>query len=269
MTSLSWKPLSLLGVMLMVAIGLQAGAIKIMTSLSQPDQPVTETSSADHAKPPAHSSKPEVMVADPPHLAELHDKPAPAHTPEQIPEHALEQAPTPESHSAPVVEPAPMPAPAHASMPMSNIPPPIELDPEPSAETPAPAPHGTPTASIEAATLASRIPPPIELETETPASALLEPSWLEARDSNHYTVQLYSGKDLSRLREIAASESISMDAPKAYFTTASRSGPWYSLVVGDYPDFKAAQDTATQIATQSGSIKPWIRRFSEIQARMR
>ena len=124
-----------------------------------------------------------------------------------------------------------------------------------------------PAASAEAATLTSRIPPPIEPEAST--STLLEPDWLEARNPNHYTVQLYSGKDLDRLREIAASESITTIEPKAYFMTPSRSGPWYSLVVGDYPDFNAAQNTATKIAAQSGSIKPWIRRFSEIQARMR
>jgi len=188
------------------------------------------------------------------------------------PEHTPEPAPGAESHSPrPIAEPMPVPAPA----PVSNIPPPIELEPKAPAETPSDAPHETPP-SAEAATLTSRIPPPIELEAAPPieleaasANTLLEPDWLEARDPNHYTVQLYSGKDLDKLRQIAVSESITTVEPKAYFMTPSRSGPWYSLVVGDYPDFNAAQNIATKIAAQSGSIKPWIRRFSEIQARMR
>ena len=262
MDSLSWKPLALLSGILVVAIGLQAGSINMMINLSQPDEPAAKTASADHAPPVAHSAKPEVPVTDPPHLASVTHQTEPAHSPEA---HAMETSPAVESHSPPVVDAPPMP-----SMPRSNIPPPIELDPEPSAETHTEAPHGAPpTASLEAATLTSRIPPPIEPESMTPAGNLLEPNWLEGRDPDHYTVQLYSGKDLDKLREIAGSDSVTTDGPKAYFTSPSRSGPWYSLVVGDYPDFAAAQKMATEIAARSGSIKPWIRRFSEIQARMR
>ncbi len=262
MTSLSWKTLSLLGSMLVIAIGLQAGGIKIMMSLNQPSELAAKTSNTDHAKSLARPSKPDTSVTDPPHLAGLNSKAEPEHTPAP--------APSAESHSPrPIAEPMPMPVPAPALAPASNIPPPIELEPKASAETPSDAPHETPPApSVEAATLTSRIPPPIELEAAS-ANTLLEPDWLEARDPNHYTVQLYSGKDLDKLREIAVSESITTVEPKAYFMTPSRSGPWYSLVVGDYPDFNAAQNIATKIAAQSGSIKPWIRRFSEIQARMR
>lgn len=260
----SWKPLALLSGILVIAIGLQAGSINIMINLSEPDEPTTKAASADPTQPATHTTKPEVAVTDPPHLANLNQQQEPAHSPEA---QTIETSPEAESHSPPVAETLPV-EPLPTSMPRSNIPPPIELDPEPSAEAPAEAlPSAPPTASVEAATLTSRIPPPIELEAS--ASNLLEPNWLEGRDPDHYTVQLYSGKDLDKLREIAGSDSITTDGPKAYFTSPSRSGPWYSLVVGDYPDFAAAQKTATEIAARSGSIKPWIRRFSEIQARMR
>ncbi|MCB1769249.1 MAG: SPOR domain-containing protein [Candidatus Competibacteraceae bacterium] len=262
MASLSWKPLALFSGVLVIAIGLQAGSINMMINLSQPDEPAAKIASADHAPPAAHPSKPEVPVTDPPHLANVNHQAEPAHSPEA---HAMETSPAVESHAPPVVDAPPMP-----SMPRSNIPPPIELDPEPHTETHTEVPHGASSAaSLEAATLTSRIPPPIELESTTPAGNLLEPDWLEGRNPDHYTVQLYSGKDLDRLREIAAADSIAADGPKAYFTSPSRSGPWYSLVIGDYPDFAAAQKIATEIAARSGSIKPWIRRFSEIQARMR
>jgi septal ring-binding cell division protein DamX len=264
MDSLPWKPLALLSSILVIAIGLQAGSINIMINLSEPDEPVAKVASADPTQPAAHTSQPEVVVTDPPHLANVNHSPEPAPSPEA---QTIETSPEAESHSPPPVETLPA-EPMPTSMPRSNIPPPIELDPEPSAETPAEAPQGAPpTASVEAATLNSRIPPPIA--PEAPASNLLEPDWLKGRDPDHYTVQLYSGKDLDKLREIAGSDSITTDGPKAYFTSPSRSGPWYSLVVGDYPDFAEAQKIATEIAARSGSIKPWIRRFSEIQARMR
>ena len=203
-------------------------------------------------------------MTDPPYLANVGHQAEPANSPEA---HTMEPSPEAASHASPAAETRPV-DPLPTSMPRSNIPPPIELDPEPPVEAPAEAPLGAPpTASVEAATLTSRIPPPIE--PEALARTLLEPDWLEGRDPNHYTVQLYSGKDLDRLREIAASDSITADGPKAYFTSPSRSGPWHSLVIGDYPDFAAAQKIATEIAARSGSIKPWIRRFSEIQARMR
>ena len=56
---------------------------------------------------------------------------------------------------------------------------------------------------------------------------------------------------------------------QAYYSTGSRSGPWYSLVAGDYSDYAAAQAAAAKLTADSPALKPWIRRFDEIQAKMR
>ncbi len=268
MAALSWKSLSLFGAILVIALGLQAGAIKLMVGLPhEADQPArSDAHSTPAPGPEAPPVKPAEVIADPPPLTspsaesasnpeaqplspEAHSAPAPA---------SIEAQPSIEARGGgakppPSPETQTLPAPPHNPM-ISNIPPPIELEPEPAPPQPA---------SAEA-NLAAVTPP----ATPTAApGALLEPDWLKGRDPKRYTVQLYSGKDMAKLREIAGS--VAGAAPSAYFVTASRSGPWYSLVVGDYADFTAAQTVAAQIAAQSSTLKPWIRRFSEIQARMR
>ena len=297
MATSSWKTPSLLGAILLIALGLQVGSIKTMITLNSPDKPAitdadptrveepphlaTPPATPAHSAPspesatlPAHSAPNPESATLPAHSApnpeagpSAHSTPSPEaaaathRTPSPEAAAATHKTPSPEAalpaHSAPSPEAAAMPA--HSSM-VSNIPPPIELDPEP----PQPAAAVTsPEATAEAAS--AEVTPPAESPAST--TALQEPQWLKSRDPNRYTVQLYSGKDMAKLREIAGS--VAGAAPPAYFVTTSRSGPWYSLVVGDYPDFTAAQAVATQIAAESSTMKPWIRRFSEIQARMR
>lgn len=263
MAALSWKSLSLLGAILLIALGLQAGAIKIMVNLNEPDKPaLTDTrqtpAPSSHAESPP-PVKPTDIIADPPHLASPPTVPEPVHG-SASPE-AHQSSPEAPHGSKPSSSPEAQTLPAAAHNPMvSNIPPPIELDAESPTQEPATA--TSPTVSVEA-----DLAPATPLAEPAASTTLLEPDWLKGRDSKRYTVQLYSGKDMAKLREIAGS--VTGAAPPAYFVTTSRSGPWYSLVVGDYPDFTAAQTVATQIATQSSTLKPWIRRFSEIQAKMR
>ena len=259
MADLSFKSLLLPGVILLVALSLQAVAIKMITQPNAPDPMAPSTHPAPAATLKAPPVKPAEPATDPPHLAKptLNAKPAHA-APDPEANTAIQHSPeapkAPEAHgSAPAASPEAQTIPASPPNPMvSRIPPPIELDPPPAA----------------APTEAHLAPaPPQAAEPAALTGALLEPDWLKGRDSQRYTVQLYSGKDMAKLREIA--DSISGAAPPAYFVTASRSGPWYSLVVGDYPDFTAAQSVATGIAARSPTLKPWIRRFSEIQAKIR
>lgn len=284
MSALSWKSLPLFGTILVIAFGLELGAIKMVMDLNEEEKPAlpetgtpattrsgtpAETSPAPPA--PAHPS-PEAALTPNPEAnlisSETHVTPA-LPSPVVQPGTDVVPPPTPSkpTNSIPTLETQTL-LPPNSAM-VSNIPPPIELEPEPTAPT------------EEAATPAVTAPPvepqanlpitpattPAPVIADEPAGTLLEPSTLKGRDPQHYTVQLYSGKDMDKLRTIA--KSITKAKPLAYFVTASRSGPWYSLVVGDYADLNAAQAAATQIAAESSVLKPWIRRFSEIQARMR
>lgn len=285
MANVNWKILSLLMVTLLIALGLQAGAIKIMVNLSRPieapvaaadnrasptKQPAASAEATDAAErqtalseerntidraPSAPEPKPAVLVSDPPHLANLAAKSEPSRS-----------EPSPEAYPSAVAPPA---TPQHSS---TTPPVSVEAKLQPSAAghatsaqtvavSPAPVPAAAkptePTESTEST----------ESTEPTAASALQEPAWLKTRDPARYTVQLYSGKDIGTLREIAAVTPSS--EPQAYFSTGSRSGPWYSLVVGDYPDSATAQAAAARLTAQSPALKPWIRRFGEIQAKIR
>ena len=100
-----------------------------------------------------------------------------------------------------------------------------------------------------------------------PTSGLQEAAWISARDPRRYTVQVYSGKDMNALREISVA--LATEDPQAYFTTTSRSGPWHALVIGDYATLAAAQASVTKMTARAPMIKPWVRRFDEVQAKLR
>lgn len=272
MANLSWKTLALLTVTLLVALGLQAGALKIMVNLSrQTDEPAPVESRAAPGKPrlPATTGEtgrqpaavteeriaaapalaepepnPEALLADPPHLA------APAPKPEPSP-----GSPNPEARQLPGAAPSP---------PAAN-PPPVSAE----ANPPSVASNPTPAAPVAPAV---PVAPPVAVAPEVnpppaTASGLQEAAWIKARDPRRYTVQVYSGKNMSALREISVA--LATADPQAYFTTTSRSGPWHSLVIGDYADSAAAQAATAKITSRLPTIKPWVRRFDEVQAKLR
>lgn len=270
---MNWKIVSLLIVTLLVALGLQAGAIKIMIDLAglsdapvvadsgsrsgkpspsvaepklpaeRPPAPVSEERVALEPAPPAREPQPTVLVADPPHLADLPLKPDPA------PSEA-----TPEVQRPAVVTPPSTPNVPNAPTTTATA---VETAPQSNAGNQtavAAAPAVTPSA--EAALVEPAAP-----------SDLQESTWLKARDPKHFTVQVYSGKSLNKLKEVAAE--IAAAEPQAFFSTGSSASPWYSLIVGDYPDAAAAQAAAAKLTARSPALKPWVRRFDEIQVKMR
>ena len=277
MANLSWKTLALLTLTLLVALGLQAGALKIMVNLSrQTDEPAPMETRAAPGKPrlpattgetgrqPATATEeriaaapalagepnPEALLADPPHLA----------TPAPKPEH-LPGSPNPEARQLPGAAPSP----PVANPPPAANPPPVsaEANPPPVASNPTPAAPVAPAVPVA---------PPVAVAPEVnpppaTASGLQAAVWIKARDPRRYTVQVYSGKNMSALREISVA--LTTADPQAYFTTTSRSGPWHSLVIGDYADSAAAQAAAAKITTRLPTIKPWVRRFDEVQAKLR
>jgi septal ring-binding cell division protein DamX len=261
MATINWKILSLLTATLLVALGLQVGAIKIMIDLAHPSaasadavaertaplKPVVsvaaiaaarreavmaEERSASEPAPTAPEAKSAIPGSDPPHLADSTAKidPAPREPSPEVPQ------PTP---------PVPLAAPGMI---------PVEPKPEPV--------NGVPASSTPATTAAT--PPSAEPAT---VGALQKAAWLKTRDPKHYTVQIYSGRSLDTLKEMATATATA--EPQAYFSMATRSGPWYSLVVGDYPDSASAQAAMARINARSPALKPSIRRFAEIQAKLR
>ena len=275
MANFSWKTLALLTVTLLVALGLQAGALKIMVNLSRqtdepapvatraaPGNPRLSATTGETGRQPApaieeritvapaltgQEPNPEALLADPPHLATPAPKPEPSPgspNPEarQLPGAALS---TPVANPPPIANPPPVSA---------------EINPSPTVSNPPPVTPAVPAAPPVAA--APEVNPP-----PATASGLQEAAWIKARDPRRYTVQVYSGKEMNALREISVA--VATADPQAYFTTTSRSGPWHSLVIGDYADSATAQAAAAKMTTRLPTIKPWVRRFDEVQAKLR
>lgn len=275
MANFSWKTLALLTVTLLVALGLQAGALKIMVNLSrQTDEPAPVATRAAPGNPrlsattgetgrqpmpaieeriavaPALAGQepnPEALLADPPHLA------TPAPKPEPSP-----GSPNPEARQLPGAAPS---TPV-ANPPLITNPLPVsaEINPSSTVSNPPPVTPAVPVAPPVAAASETN-PPPVTV------SSLQEAAWIKARDPRRYTVQVYSGKEMNALREISVT--VATADPQAYFTTTSRSGPWHSLVIGDYADSATAQAAAAKMTTRLPTIKPWVRRFDEVQAKLR
>lgn len=279
MNTANWKIPSLLGATLLAALGLQAGAIKMMlNSASPPDPPnlatahpraapvkpivpaaaanlerhpaqpanQSEERAAIEPMPPPTTAAPAAVVADPPHLIDPPPKPEP-----------VRHDAAPETSKSPTVAPAAAQPSAEAALLAS--------------EAKAQASNGRPASNSPAAAApaAPAAPSPEVSAAPEPAAEgdLQDPEWLKARDAKHYTVQIYSGKSMDTLKAIAAATASA--EPQAYYSTGSRSGPWYSLVTGDYSDAASAQAAAAKLTARSPTIKPWIRRFEEIQAKLR
>ncbi|MBL8260660.1 MAG: SPOR domain-containing protein [Candidatus Competibacteraceae bacterium] len=278
MAAVNWKIPSLLAATLLAALGLQATAIKLMLDSGGP--------AAEPGDAVAHVRAAPVKPAAPAALA--HVEPPVAVPAERIVERAAPEASAPAQKpaavavdpppvvgapvkaDAPRVEPNPEAHPPAAPTPAPSRSPEVallsaEAKPAPNPETPAAHPPvAAPTA--ETATAATPVDAPAASEPAVEGD-LQDSAWLKGRDPKRYTVQLYSGKSLDALRAIAAVTASS--EPQAYYTTGSRSGPWYSLVAGDFADAASAQAAAGKLTARDSTIKPWIRRFDEIQAKLR
>lgn len=276
MATINWKVLSLLTVLLLIALGLQAGALKIMINLAGDSNAAAALAAAKvarHSAPtpdrqthaetavPAPEAKVTPSVTEAPPMAEATPKPVLSkHEPSpEAPKLPITPPPAvvpPSAEAALIAAEAKLqslsPANANQNPPNRNVPSSPELPAKPSMTVPA---NAVVAAEVSAT--------PEAMAT----GALQEPAWLKNRNPKHYTVQLYSGKDMGTLKEIAASTAAT--EPQAYYSTSTRSGTWYSLVAGDYPDSASAQVAADKLTTRSPALKPWIRRFDEIQAKLR
>lgn len=276
MATINWKVLSLLTVLLLIALGLQAGALKIMINLAGDSNAAAALAAAKVARHSAPTperqthaetavSAPEVKATPPvteaPPVAEATPKPA-----------VSKNEPSPE---APKLAITPPPAVVQPSAEAALIAAEAKLQSLSPANISQNPPNRNTANSPEQAAKPNVIPPANAVAaaevSATPeamaTSTLQEPAWLKNRNPKHYTVQLYSGKDMGTLKEIAASTVAT--EPQAYYSTGTRSGTWYSLVAGDYPDSASAQAAADKLTTRSPALKPWIRRFDDIQAKLR
>jgi DamX protein len=211
-------------------------------------------------------------------------EPAPILELAEIP--ATDPAPGREAAEAPAAEPEPAREIAEASPsepePEISVVSPAAPTPVPTREdTPAP-PAGpqvteTPTAAPDTAPTQPRgdtgtpvspsaAPPKTQPRPAPARRDLRDPTWLQDRAADRFTIQIIAGGDLEALRRYAAR--LSLDTDIAWFRTRRNDEDWYVLVAGDYPDLAGARAAANKLPAAVRRNQPWIRTFGSVQETM-
>jgi len=88
--------------------------------------------------------------------------------------------------------------------------------------------------------------------------------WIASQNPENFTMQLFGTYDRQNADAFIQQHKLRGDV--GYFESSRNSKPWYSVVYGAYPDQSAAQAAAKSLPSSLGKVKPWIRRFDDIQA---
>ncbi len=108
-------------------------------------------------------------------------------------------------------------------------------------------------------------PAPTSAQTPTAAAASLRgKDWILARDPAHFTLQLLSTHKSEAIPTFVRKHALEGDL--ARFHTVIKGSDWYTLVQGDYPTHEAAQAALGKQPATLGGLKPWVRRFDDIQS---
>jgi len=112
-------------------------------------------------------------------------------------------------------------------------------------------------------------PPPGQVP-EVAAPAAVEASavagggsaWLQSRQARRYTLQLVGARDRARIEKYAREQNLAQ--PYAIFERRLDGRPWFSLVVGDYPDRAAALAARDRLPQGIAREGVWPRTFESI-----
>jgi DamX protein len=130
-----------------------------------------------------------------------------------------------------------------------------------------PAINGAPVEERQAAPSAGVAKPPPTTKrssaSSTPSPAADGLAWLKSRQPGHYTLQLLGARDRAAVQKFARDQQIA--SPHAIFERRLDGKPWYSLVVGDYPDRAAAVAARERLPAAIKRPGVWPRTFESIQ----
>lgn len=212
--------------------------------LQQAEQP----GSAERAEP-GEPVKPEadVVPAAPAESAAVAAAPVitPARRSAEVVAHS--ESPTvspPASRNTPVRRAEPPTEVAAQAVPVEDRPAPVV----PKAVTPPPTAEVAPPPS-----------PPAVVSRTTPSGGL---AWLRSRHPGHYTLQLVGGRDRASVEKFVRVHKITQ--PYAVFERQLDGRPWFSLVVGDYPDRSTAVAARDRLPKGLVRSDVWPRTFESI-----
>jgi len=90
--------------------------------------------------------------------------------------------------------------------------------------------------------------------------------WVRSQDPTALTLQLFGSHDLENAEAFIQQHHLEQQAH--YFLTSHNGEDWYSVVYGVYPDQSAAHKAIASLPVSLSRIKPWIRRFGDVQSGM-
>lgn len=88
--------------------------------------------------------------------------------------------------------------------------------------------------------------------------------WIASQSPENFTLQLFGTHDKQNADSFIQKHKLQGDV--GYFESDRNNKPWYSVVYGSYPDQAAAKKGAAQLPASLSKVKPWVRRFDDIQA---
>ena len=88
--------------------------------------------------------------------------------------------------------------------------------------------------------------------------------WIASQNPENFTLQLFGSHDKHNADVFIQQHKLSGDV--GYFESTRNNKPWYSVVYGSYADQTAAKTAVTQLPASLKKVKPWVRRFDDIQA---
>lgn len=106
-------------------------------------------------------------------------------------------------------------------------------------------------------------------EAENPAHdnattpGIRDTAWVVAQSANHFTIQLVATSSARRAQEFMKRHDLMENG--AYFQSARRGQPWFSVLYGSYPEFEKARHALAGLEPDLREASPWIRDFGSVQ----
>jgi len=95
---------------------------------------------------------------------------------------------------------------------------------------------------------------------------LLNDRWVKKQNPKRYTLQIAGSANLKRIKSL--SKLLGKNNRTAYFRTKMKGKKWFNLIYGVYSSRSAARKNIKTLPREFKQWSPWIRRFSEVQAKM-
>ncbi len=93
---------------------------------------------------------------------------------------------------------------------------------------------------------------------------LNEENWISRQNPAHFTLQLLGSRHKDSLRTFIKRQGLQQEK-LAWFARLHNKRLWYTLIQGRYPSRTQAEQAAKTLTKNIPGIKPWIRRFADIQ----